>query len=405
MGNIKYFTKQGSCGKVDTLLNNKLNNVEWGEFRLDELFGEASRGKRLKSSDRIYGDLPFVTAGETNEGISAYIGNDITIFSANTITIDMFGSARYRNYIYGADDHVSIVHTEDISKLATIFITSAINKAASTGKFDYANNFYPKDADELIIQLPIKNNEIDYEFMESFVKDLENDYVSNLEISKHQKTDDYLSVSDLLNYNLTSQEQNILDDFLNDSIEWGVFRLNELFEKIKVKSLKYKTSELPNKPTGKFILPALTAGVKNQGLNNFVPVVDATILNNVISISANGANTGVTFYQSKNFTVLQDAYALKWKYSNDLLSDNQYLYLTSLISKTIFKQYEWTNKAGWEKIKLSTILLPIKNNEIDYGFMQNFTKIIQKLIIKDFNTLKEKKIKTAKEFIKKDTVI
>lgn len=38
------------------------------------------RGKRLKSADRIDGNLPFVTAGETNEGISAFIGNDVDIF-------------------------------------------------------------------------------------------------------------------------------------------------------------------------------------------------------------------------------------------------------------------------------------------------------------------------------------
>ena len=81
-----------------------------------------------------------------------------------------------------------------------------------------------------------------------------------------------------------------------------------MFEKISVNSLKYKTSELPNIPTNECVLPALTAGIQNQGLNNYVPRDNATILKNVISISANGANTGATFYQSKEFTVLQDAY-------------------------------------------------------------------------------------------------
>ena len=32
-----------------------------------------------------------------------------------------------------------------------------------------------------------------------------------------------------------------------------------------------------------------------------------------MSISANGANTGVTFYQKDEFAVLQDAYAIKLK--------------------------------------------------------------------------------------------
>ena len=51
-------------------------NIEWESFNLEKLFGKSTRGKRLKSADRISGTLPFVTAGETDEGISAFIGND-----------------------------------------------------------------------------------------------------------------------------------------------------------------------------------------------------------------------------------------------------------------------------------------------------------------------------------------
>ncbi len=149
-----------------------------------------------------------------------------------------------------------------------------------------------------------------------------------------------------------------------------MFKIGELFEKVIVKTLKYKTSDLPSSATNNHILPALTAGIQNQGLNNYVPIFNATILKNVISISANGANTGATFYQNKDFTVLQDSYAIKWKYSNHNLTDKQYLYLTSSISKAIYEHYEWTNKAGWEKIKSDEILLPIKNGKIDYAFME-----------------------------------
>ena len=156
------------------------------------------------------------------------------------------------------------------------------------------------------------------------------------------------------------------------SVEWGEFRLGDLFEKIKVKSLGYKTSELPSEPINEFVLPALTAGIQNQGLNNFVTRDNATILKNVISISANGANTGATFYQNQEFTVLQDAYAIRWGYSNKKLTDNSYLFLTSSIAKTIYGNYEWTNKAGWEKVKNEKILLPIRKGEIDFEFMESF---------------------------------
>lgn len=139
--------------------------VQWGEFNLKKLFGKSTRGKRLKSADRITGNLPFVTAGEADTGISAYIGNEVEVFSKNTTTIDMFGSAKYRNYDYGGDDHIAVVHTEKLNKHASIFTTTAIHKSSYTGKFSYARNFYAKDADELNIFLPSQNNAPNYDYM------------------------------------------------------------------------------------------------------------------------------------------------------------------------------------------------------------------------------------------------
>ena len=151
---------------------NAIDNYEslsWNLYNLKTLFGKSTRGKRLKSSDRIAGKIPFVTAGEANEGISAYISNDVQIFSENTTTIDMFGSAKYRNYKYGADDHIAVVHTEIVPMKAAVFITSAIHKAAHTGKFDYGHNFYAKDADKLNIMLPAKDGKPDYKTMETLI--------------------------------------------------------------------------------------------------------------------------------------------------------------------------------------------------------------------------------------------
>ena len=144
-------------------------SLKWETYNLEKLFGKSTRGKRLKGDDRIAGTLPFVTAGESSEGISAYISNDVEVFEENTITIDMFGSAKYRNYKYGADDHVAVVHTETVPMKASIFLTAAIHKAAHTGKFDYGHNFYAKDADALDIQLPTKDGKPDYDAMAALI--------------------------------------------------------------------------------------------------------------------------------------------------------------------------------------------------------------------------------------------
>ena len=156
-----------SSSEVHALQNFK--SLTWKKFNLEKLFGKSTRGKRLKGDDRIPGTLPFVTAGEAAEGISAYISNNVEIFEKNTTTIDMFGSAKYRNYRYGADDHVAVVHTEKLSMDASIFVTGAIHKAAHTGKFNYGHNFYAKDADALDIMLPVKNGVPDYISMSTLI--------------------------------------------------------------------------------------------------------------------------------------------------------------------------------------------------------------------------------------------
>ncbi|MDC9722720.1 MAG: restriction endonuclease subunit S [Urechidicola sp.] len=153
--------------EIQVLENYK--NLSWNIFNLENLFGKSTRGRRLKSADRITGTLPFITAGETDEGLSAFIGNDITVFSANTITIDMFGSAKYRNFKYGGDDHIAVVHTDKLPKYASVFVTSAIHKSSYNGQFNYGRNFYAKDADTLNISLPAKDNKPDYETMETVI--------------------------------------------------------------------------------------------------------------------------------------------------------------------------------------------------------------------------------------------
>lgn len=161
--------------------------LKWDTYNLEKLFGKSTRGKRLKGDDRISGTLPFVTAGEASEGISAYIGNDVEVFEKNTTTIDMFGSAKYRNYKYGADDHVAVVHTEAIPMNAAVFVTSACHKAAHTGRFDYGHNFYAKDADALDIQLPTKDGKPDYDAMATLISAMQKLVIKDVVIYTDRK--------------------------------------------------------------------------------------------------------------------------------------------------------------------------------------------------------------------------
>lgn len=156
-----------------------------------------------------------------------------------------------------------------------------------------------------------------------------------------------------------------------DTSSWKEFKLDELFEKIKTEKISGKANDFPTCRTDEYTIPLLTAGADNQGLARYAKRSQCpTILKNVISISANGANTGVTFYQKDEFAVLQDAYAIKLK-DIEIPNEQVGLFLASCISKILHGNFSWTYKAGWERIKDLSIKLPVKESEeIDWDYMQ-----------------------------------
>lgn len=389
-----------------------MQQVKWAEFELQELFEVKTSKKRFDANKVRIGDVgyPYVVRTATNNGIKGYLNEDeMYLNEGNTIsfgqdTATMF----YQEKAYFTGDKIKILKPRltSFNKKNAQFFIPIMTRAFSSFSWG-SSSFSEKIIKSQKLSLPIKLNanldklaQIDFDFMENFIAQLEAFRLSQLEA--------YLLVTGLKNYTLTAAEKQALADFENGKVVWAEYELQELFEKIKVKKLNYKTNDLPDKPEGDFNLPALTAGIQNQGLNNYVPRDNATILKNVISISANGANTGATFYQNKEFTVLQDAYAIKWIYTDDILTDNQYIFLTASISKAIYGNYEWTNKAGWEKIKGNKISLPIKPNanldklaQIDFDFMQTLISAVQKLVIKDVVLYADRKIAATRQVIEK----
>lgn len=389
VGNI---IKESQAEPKDLPSSKRLENAEWGEFELNKLF-QSSNGNFDIKKEHINNKGDYViTAGLSNNGILGKTDIKAKIFEPKTITIDMFGCAFYRNFQYKMVTHARVFSIKPLFRITDkqgIFLSCSLNFLRYL--FGYENMCSWEKIKNHKIQLPItQNGEIDFDFMESFIDELLAERNSRIQA--------YLKASNLADTTLSADEQNALNTW--NSKTWQEFKIGDLFEKIKTTKLPYKTSDLPSYPNIDYDLPALTAGIENQGLNNYVPRNNATILKNVISVSANGANTGITFFQSNEFTVLQDAYAIKWIDDCRIPNDKQYLFFTSVIRKTIYGNYEWTNKAGWERVKNNIIQLPITaSGEIDFDFMESFIKAIQKECIKGVDSYLVKNIALTKEVI------
>lgn len=136
---------------------------------------------------------------------------------------------------------------------------------------------------------------------------------------------------------------------------------------------------MPKETNGDYNLPAITCTTQNNGISCYVPREKATIFKNCISVAANG--DAPAFYQRHDFTILQDAYVLKFK--GEELNNLHYLYFVSLLQKILTK-FDWNNKSGWEKVKQEIIELPIsKDGTIAFEFMENYIKELEAERIKE----------------------
>lgn len=182
---------------------NNIDTSSWKEFGLNELFGVPIRGTRLVKEKRISGDIPLVTAGFNDQGIAEFISNEEQKTFNGGLTLDMFGNCFYRDYKFKADDNILVFDSEVISKEAKLFITTLINKVTS-GLYSYGRQYRMKSFDDTTIKLPVKETEeIDWEYMEKYIAELEQERITELE--------QYLIAAGLNDYELTNEDKEVLE--------------------------------------------------------------------------------------------------------------------------------------------------------------------------------------------------
>lgn len=381
-------------GKIEASLNEKLRNVKWGEYEIGKLF-TSSNGDFDIQKKHINGLGDYVvTSGLTDNGILGKTDVPARIFEKGTITVDMFGCAFYRQFQYKMVTHArvfSLKPNQLITDNQGLFLSNSLKFLSR--EFGYENMCSWEKIKSKTIPLPQHNGDIDFDFMESFIAELEAQRIAELEA--------YLKVSGFDNYELSTEELDALRKFSNlDNDNWGTYRVGNLFEKVVTKKLPYKAKQLPKQPVDDYVLPCLTSSFQNQGLNYYAPKTGATILSDVISIPSN-SDVYRAYYQTRDFTVLSDAYAIRWKLEGYKLSPNQYLFMVMCINKvTDLPIYSYKNKlGGWNVVKEKYIRLPEIDGKIDFAFMEAFISAMKKLAIKDVVDYSNAKISATKKVV------
>lgn len=366
-----------------------MRTVKWGEYKLGELFDVLSYRKRFdanKVSLVENGGHPYIVRQSTDNGKKGNINeNPLFLNPGNTIsfgqdTATMF----YQEVPYFTGDKIKILKPklQEFSKQNAQFFLASMRKTFSTFSWG-SSRFNVETLKQQLIKLPVSNGKIDFDFMESFIAELEAQRIAELEA--------YLKVTGLDNYELTKDEENALIQIYKS--EWREFKAEQLFTKLKTVKLPYKAKDLPTAPSGNNVLPCLTSSFHNQGLNYYAPRDGATILKHVITVPSN-SDVYRAYYQSREFTVLSDAYAIRWRDEKRTLSFRQYLFMVQSINKiTDLPIYSYKNKfGGWNTLKEQLIQLPVKDNEIDFALIELFVSAIVKTAIKDVVLYSQRKM-------------
>lgn len=375
-------------------LNEKLRTVKWGKYKISELFKPQKITKMLSKedlSDKF--SFPAYSSDSTNNGIIGYTDSPEFICDDKCPVFVTFGDhTRTFNIAtksFSVLDNVKVLLPNICNIRCLLWVITAWQKQIPN--LGYARHW--KIAKNCIVELPTKDGEIDFDFMESFIAELEAERIAELSA--------YLKVSGFDNYELSVEELNAVQKFETlDNDNWGTYKVGTLFDRVTTKKLPYKAKELPKQPTDDYVLPCLTSSFQNQGLNYYAPKAEATVLSNVISIPSN-SDVYRAYYQSKDFTVLSDAYAIRWNLDDTTPSPNQYLFMVMCINKvTDLPIYSYKNKlGGWNVVKDKYIKLPQNNGKIDFVFMETFISAMKKLAIKDVVEYSDARINATKKVV------
>lgn len=127
-------------------------------------------------------------SGVTNTGVVNYISNPVASFPKNSITIDIFGNTFYRDYTFGAGDDTGVYWSseKEYSKKQMLFFTASMNVPLKN-KFSYGHKLRSSQSHNFKMFLPVKENKIDFDFMETFISAIQKLVIKDVVLYTNEK--------------------------------------------------------------------------------------------------------------------------------------------------------------------------------------------------------------------------
>lgn len=395
MGSFKHYKKQRrqQPGKIDSPLNEKLKNVKWGKFRVEELF-ELQKVTNMLSKEELSDDFEFpaYSSDSSNNGIIGFTNNPEFICDDITPVYITFGdhtrTVNIAKKSFSVLDNVKVLKPFTSNEKYLLFIISSWKKQIPN--LGYARHW--KVARNCKIQLPLKENaldfsnpcdnikNIDFDFMESFIRELEEERIRELNA--------YLLATGLKDYALSAEEEKALEAF--KTVKWREFEFKQIFNNIK------QGRRLKKEDQKEGTIPFVMSGTTNTGVVGYISNPVASFPSNSITVDI----FGNTFYRNFDFGAGDDT-GVYWN-DKENYSKDEMLFFTAAMGKSLFGKFDYGNKLRSSQSFDIKMQLPTKNNKPDYATMETFIKAVEKLVIKDVVLYADSKIKATENVVKRD---
>ena len=352
----------------------ELITKDWKEFRIGDLFRVeqlkrvTNNGGYVLDSDiiEINGVYPYLAAVSVNNGVKGYTnikpnneGNCITL----STTADSSNTVFYQPVDFIGRQQMAGIYATEKSKMNSkiaFFIITLLKKQLIA--FNYNNKLTFKALKNIKLLLPFKNDEPDWDFMEEFIKGIEEKYILNVDKYNQENIDKALSVTGLTTADLNGNLE------VKPADRYEEFRVGDLFDAF----LGIVTPNEMLLKKGKF--PVITGVTENNGINGYFNEFIANhTYSNMITVSNRGVYSGIAYYHNYEFILGSNVIALKPL--SFKMTKNIALFIMTLINKLHYGGYD--NYPTKSSILEDAILLPaIDENTPDFDYMEKAIYIL-----------------------------
>ena len=331
-----------------------MGTSSWKWFRYDEIF-EIRKGKRLTKENMTEGVIRYIGAIDSNNGLSAFIGNDSQLHQGNTISVSYNGSigyAFYQDKEFWATDDVNVLYPKFLlNKYIAMFLCHLIEKEQY--RFCYGRKWDLEAMNKSKIKLPVTpDGTPDWKYMEDFVKD---QIIPQLP-KKAQKVW-------LQKYDTSPQKQ---ENMKLNTQDWKWLLPSDIFTEISIAP----SSDLNSLELDPFGVNYLSRAVVNNGYECKVKRDESKVTRgNFISVVMVGVPS-FAFYQKNDVICSQNILVLRYP------AINQYnaLFLCTILQKDGYR-YSYGRTLSKANFLQTKIKLPVTPSGVpDWKFMEDYIK-------------------------------